>query len=753
MASSTESSYHIVGKPVPRVEGAGKVSGRAEYTADVDLPGMVWAKNVRSPHPHARIISIDFSKALQLPGVLATLTAKDFPNIPTGRNIKDVPLLCDDVVRFIGDKVAVVAAEDRQTAEKAAGLVEVQYEELPAVFDPIEAMEPGAPILHADPRSYVGFPEAVPDDLRNVCGYAVWERGDVEKGFAEADHIVENTFRTQLAHQGYLEPTASVVKITPASGGNGERVEVWASNKVPYALRKEFARVLDRPEEDVLVHAVTIGGDFGAKSSVGDLPAAYYLAKKLSSPVKFVNSAQEDLTAAAPKHAIITQLRTGVTNDGKIVANQAKVWINRGAYTGHNTSANGLLGGPAKAGNFYTIPNQHIEAFGVYTNRVPCGFMRAPGSPQVLFAVESHMDVIARQIGMDPVEFRKRNVPDTAPSGAATVAHRVLDAASDAFGWSSAAPIKRPGVLVGRGLALIDRNQGAGIGSSAITVNTDGTVSALTSMPDNGTGGLTVVAAVVAETFGIPLERVRLIRGDTDALPIDVESGGSRMTNTAGQVALAASAQVQEQLAPLAARAMGVSQAQWAGGFPGGWSGGEGKFITLENLATELVKEGDPAAHAQVTLTAPRSPDPGICVQMAEVEVDAETGKVTLTRIVSAQDVGTIINTLGHQGQIDGSVMQGVGHALMEELVVEDGRITTPNFNDYRMPTIQDIPQLTTVNVPEPGQGPFNAKSIGEIPHIPTGGAIANAVADAIGVTVLELPITAERVFRMLSSK
>jgi CO/xanthine dehydrogenase Mo-binding subunit len=581
----------------------------------------------------------------------------------------------------------------------------------------------------------------------------VWERGDVDAGFAEADHIVENTFRTQLAHQGYLEPTASVVKITPASGGNSERVEVWASNKVPYSLRKEFARVLDRPEEDVLVHAVTVGGDFGAKSSVGDLPAAYYLAKKLSRPVKFVNSAEEDLTAAAPKHAIITQLRTGVTNAGKIVANQAKVWINRGAYTGHNTSANGLLGGPAKAGNFYTIPNQHIEAFGVYTNRVPCGFMRAPGSPQVLFAVESHMDVIARQIGMDPLEFRKRNVPDSAPSGAATVAYRVLDAASDAFGWSDAAPSKRPGVLVGKGLALIDRNQGAGIGSSAVTVNPDGTVSALTSMPDNGTGGLTVVAAVVAETFGIPLERVHLVRGDTDALPIDVESGGSRMTNTAGQVALAASAQVQEQLAPLAARAMGVQQAHWAGGFPGGWRGGEGKFITLEDLASELVKEGDPHAHAQVTLTIPRSPDPGICVQMAEVEVDAETGKVTLTRIVSAQDVGTIINTLGHQGQIYGSVMQGVGHALMEELVVEDGRITTPNFNDYRMPTIQDIPQLTAVNVPEPGQGPFSAKSIGEIPHIPTGGAIANAVADAIGVTVLELPITAERVFRMLSSK
>ena len=740
----------LVGTSMPTLEAAEKAAGRVEYIGDITVPGMAYAKIVRSPLPHARIVSIDASRALALPGVRAVLTATDIPGTPTGRNIKDVPLLCGDRVRFVGDKVAVVAADDRHAAEEGAALVDVRYEELPAVFDAEEAMRPGAPVLHANPREYLGFPEDVPDDIPNVCGHAVWDRGDLDQGFAAADYVVEHTYVTPLAHQGYLEPTACLLQITQERGR--ERVEVWASNKVPYSLRKELARLFDRPEEDIRVHAVTIGADFGGKSSVGDIGTAYYLARSLGRPVKFVNSAVEDLTAASPKHSIVIALRTGVTLDGKIVAHEARVVMNRGAYTGQNTSGNGLLGGAGKAGNFYDIPNLHIEAFAVYTNRVPCGFMRAPGSPQVLFAVEAHIDLLARAIGMDPVELRRRNVPALAPSGAESVTQRVLDAASEAFGWQQAQSRSgRPHTMTGRGISLIDRNQGAGEGSSAVTVNPDGTITALTAMPDNGTGGLTVVQAVVAESFGVPLDRVRLVRGDTDALPIDVESGGSRMTNSAGHAALAASALVQKQLAPLAARAMGVDTAEWVSAQPGGWGGGGDRFISLEALATELVREGEPAAHAQVTLRAPRSPDPGICAQMAEVEVDTETGQVTLKRLVTAQDVGTIINTLGHQGQIDGGVVQGIGHALMEELLVEDGRVTTSNFSDYKMPTIQDVPELTTVNVPEPGQGPFNAKSIGEIPTIPTGGAIANAVADAIGAPVLELPVTAERVLAAIA--
>ncbi|MCH7654608.1 MAG: xanthine dehydrogenase family protein molybdopterin-binding subunit [Chloroflexi bacterium] len=763
MASSPAPAFTVVGKPLRRVEGADKVSGRARYTADHEPPGTLWAKNVRSPLPHARIVSIDTSRAKQVPGVRAVITAADIPDTLTGRNIKDLPLLCTDVVRYVGDRVAVVAADDRHAAEEGAAAVDVRYEELPAVFDPIEAMEPGAPLLHADPRSYTGFPVDVRPEMTNVCGYATWDRGDMEAGFAEADVVLEHTFVTQLAHQGYLEPSAYLIQITEPTGGRPERIEVWSSVKVPYGTRKELARLLERPVEDILMHAVTIGADFGGKGGVGDLAAGYYLARSLGRPIKFVNTASEDLTAAAPKHAIHVSMRTGIKRDGKIVAHDAKVVINRGAYTGLNTSPNGLLGGAGRAGNFYDIPNLHIEAFAAYTNRVPCGYMRAPGSPQILFAVESHMNLLAREIGMDPLDFRRRNMPAEKPSGAAHLGNKVLDAAAEAYGWAERATAPRDGgrTLIGHGISLIDRTQGAGEASSALTVNPDGTITAVTAMPDNGTGGLTVVAAITAETFGVPFERVHLVRGDTDTFEIDVESGASRMTNAAGHAVLAAAEEIKEKLSPLAARALGAETAEWVAAEPqpdgsvkpGGWRGGDGRFISLEDLASELVKEGDPAAHAQVTLRTPRSPDPGICAQMAEVEVDAETGQVTLKRMVTAQDVGTIINSLGHQGQIDGSIVQGAGYALMEELVLDHGRITTPNFNDYRMPTIQDIPELTTVNVPDPGMGPFTAKSIGELPHIPTAGAIANAVADAIGAPMLELPLTAERVLAAIRSR
>ena len=603
--------------------------------------------------------------------------------------------------------------------------------------------------------------------MPNLCGYAISETGDVEQGFKEADVIVEREYVTQLSHQAYLEPTAWVVDAAPPVDGETDRVEVWASNKVPYTTKTELGRLLQRPEEDIRLNTVVIGADFGSKSATGDAPVAYHLSRMLGRPVKFINSAVEDLTTVSPKHAFIVRLRTGLKRDGRIVAHDAKVIMNRGAYTGQNTSANGLLGGAQRVGNFYDIPNVRIEAFAVYTNRVPCGYMRAPGSPQALFAIEAHMDVIAAELGMDPIELRKRNVPATAPTGAPHLAPHVLDEAGRAFGWSdrtrAGSRERGSNKLVGHGVGMADRGHGAGQASSSIRVNPDGTITATTSLPENGTGGLTVVAAIVAESFGAPLNRVRIVHSDTDEFPIDVEAGGSKTTNSSGTAALAACEQVKEQLAPLAARALGGEPVEWRPGqlnedgvlTPGGWQSADGRFISLESLAAELIREDEPLASATVTMQAPRTPDPGVCVQMAEVEVDSETGQVTLQRLVTAQDVGTIINELGHQGQINGAVVQGIGYALMEELTVEDGRVTNPNFADYKIPTVRDIPELLTVNVPDYGEalGPFHAKSIGEIPTIPTAGAIANAVADAIGVPVTELPVTAERVLQAIARK
>ncbi len=737
MATAT---FTTIGKPVPRIEGPDKVTGAARYSADIDLPGMLWAVNVLSPHAHARILSIDTSRALAVSGVHAVLTASDIPPKRMGRHLKDQPVLCGDVVRFVGDKVAVVAADTLEAAQEGALRVDVEYEDLPAIFDPVATMQPGSPIIHPDARSYKGFHSEIPADIPNLCGYRAHHQGDVTAAFATADLVVEHTFTTSLAHQGYLEPHASVVRI--ADDG---RVDTWASNKVPYNMRSELAELIDRPETDVIVEPITVGGDFGSKGGPGDAQIAYHIAQRTGRPVKFVASSQEDLTATSHRHPATVTIRSGVTRDGRIVARQARLIYNTGAYGSLKPNADGMLNGSDHFAGPYDIPNLDVEAFAVYTNTPPSGYMRAPGHAQVIFAVEAHTDLLARAVGMDPLEFRLRNLAQIGPGGQESAAPQVLQAAADALGWSRP---KDP--FVGRGLALAVRGTGVGEGTADLTVNPDGTVTILSCMPDNGTGALTVVAQVVAEALGIDVDLVDIVRASTDALPVDVGSGASRMTNVAGHAALAACDQLREQLAPLAATMLGARAVSWNGS---AWVADGLGAVTLPELAVEMIKTGDSAAHAQVTLAQTRSPDRGYGAQAAEVRVDPETGEVRLTKMVVAHDVGTIINPLGHQGQIDGGVVQGIGLALSEQLVLDEGRVTNPNLAEYKLPTSQDIPELITVNVPTGGPGPFNAKAIGELPSVPGAGAIANAVADAAGGPITQLPITAERVLATIESQ
>jgi carbon-monoxide dehydrogenase large subunit len=754
---ATASPYSVIGVSVPRIEGRDKVTGRAIYSADVALQNVLWATNVRSPHPHARIVSVDVSQALRAPGVRAVLTGRDFPNVRTGRFLKDQPILCEDRVRFIGDRVAVVAAEDPEAAEEAALLVRVEYEALPAVFDPLEAIQPGAPVLHPDATTYAGWPADVPPGTPNLCAFQTWDRGDLAVGFAEAEVVIEHTFRTQIMHQGYLEPHVSIVAI----GGDG-RAEVWTSNKAPYELREDLAESIGRPQTDVVIHPITIGGDFGSKGSVADTPTAYAIARRTGRPVKFVLSSSEDLTATSPRHPAVVTIRSGLKRDGAIVARQVRVVWDTGAYGAFKPTPNGMLPGTRRAGGSYVIPHLHIEGICVYTNHVPCGYMRAPGGPQIGFSVEAHTDLLARELGMDPLEFRLRNVPHRTPMGFEGVAARVLRSAADAIGWAggsqASSPANRaidakgriPTQRIGRGISIVDRGTGPGEGSADVTVNPDGTVTVRTAAPDNGSGVLTTIAQVVAESFGLPVERVLLVRVSTDELPVDVGSGASRMTNVAGHAAIQACEQVKNQLAPLAQEALGAESVAWE---RNGWRGPDGRAITLDDLAARMIRLGEPAAHAQVTITTPPSEDTAYCVQAAEVEVDAETGQVQLRRLVAAQDVGTIINAIGHQAQIDGAIVQGIGYTLMEDLTIEGGHITASHLGDYKEPTIRDVPPLTTININTSGPGPFGAKAIGEIPIMPTPAAIANAVADAIGAPVFQLPITAERVLAALQER
>src|SRR5947199_6920050 len=396
-------AHRILGTPIGRVEGTEKVSGAARYSGDVSVPGLIWGKALRSPLPHARIARIDVTRAKALPGVLAVLTAKDLPGILVGRRMFDMPLLARERVRFIGEKVAVVAAADPDVAEEATTLIDVEYEDLPAVIDPEAATVAGAPVVHDDPGAYEGAPAERPH--ANVQSVHRFKLGDVEVGFREAARTFEHTFRTQLAHQGYLEPHAGVVAIDEDG-----RVQVWASNKMPFRLKELLSHALQLPQEKIRVNLTPIGGDFGGKGSLMDLPLAYHLARVTRRPVKMVMRYTEELMAGNPRHPSVITLRTGVTKDGRIVARRVTALFDSGAYAAFKPAPSVNLGGSSMGAGVYRIPNLLIESSCVYTHNIPCGHARSPGEPQMVFAGESHMDMIAKELALDPADFRRRNL-------------------------------------------------------------------------------------------------------------------------------------------------------------------------------------------------------------------------------------------------------------------------------------------------------------------------------------------------------
>ncbi len=752
-------SYSVVGQPVVRGEGAEKVSGQTIYTSDVALPGMLWGKALRSPLPYARIVSIDITRAAQLPGVHAVITGQDLPDRRVGRLLRDCPVLAKDQALFVGEKVAAVAAEDPDIAEEALLLIEVEYEELPAVFDPLEAMEDSAPTLHKNLAAYPGLPQPR-SSINNVFAHNVWDKGEIERGFAESDLVFEHTFTTQLMHQAYLEPHACVVDID-ASG----RVQVWANNKGPFMLREQLAAVWDLPQEQILINPCSIGGDFGGKGSFMDVPLCYYLARAAGRPVKMVMDYLQELQAGNPRHPGSITLKTGMKADGRIWARQARTVFNSGAYGAFKPRVH--LRGADHSGGPYRIPHVHIDSYMVYTNNVPCGHMRAPAKPQVTFAVEAHMDLIARAMGLDPYEFRMLNIlreGDTNPVGEAWLNIRAGDTlrqAAEAAEWRKPKATSSTGAYLGRGLAISDQPPGSGQSSAEVTLDADGKATLLMSLWDTGTGAHTVLRQVVAETLTIPIEDVGVIIQDTDAVPFESGPGGSRVTYTSGQSTLGAAEDLREQLTVLAAEYLGsaadsvtLQAGQFSAG-DGSASGGAGSpSMSLRDVAAQAVAAlGKPLA-GHKTYTAPPSEYTSYCAQAAEVEVDPETGQVTVKRLVTAHDIGTVLNPLTHQGQIEGGVIQGLGYALMEELETAEGRIATLSLGDYKIPTIKDIPELVTVLLePAGGPAPFQSKGIGESSNTPVAGAIANAVYDAIGVPLTQLPITAERVLLALKGK
>jgi CO/xanthine dehydrogenase Mo-binding subunit len=745
-------TYNTVGKPIGRVEGPAKVTGAATYSADIRLPGMIWGKALRSPLPHARIVRIDVSAAERLPGVLAVLTAKDLPDLLIGRRVYDMPVLARDRARFIGEKVAIVAAEDPDLAEEALAHIEVEYEELPAVFDAQEAMKPDAPVLHPQYRLYPHAPAKYFSDLPNVHSHVIWQLGDVTQGFSAAAQVFEHTFSTHYVHQGYIEPHASVVAIE--SDG---RVHAWLSNKMPFRTRELLADAAQLPPEQIVVHLIPIGGDFGGKGSLMDLPLCYHLARRTRRPVKMVMTYSEELMAGNPRHPATIMLRTGVTHEGIIVARAAKVVFNSGAYAAFKPTPVVNITGASQAAGAYGIPNIRIDAYSVYTNCVPAGHMRAPGDPQVSFAVESAMDMIAEALGIDALEFRRRNLlkdGDRLPSGHPVEHVKVqetLEAAVRASGWGQPKP--RP--FVGRGLAAAHRHIGIGDANAQITVEGDGTVTLLTAVPDTGTGAHTVLRQIVAETLSMPVEQVRVQVATTDVFEADSGAGGSRVTHVAGQATYQAAEELQALIREVAAQLVGCppSDVALADGCCVVATNGE-RTLSFAEVAKAALAHERPLRVEKTYRVSEYPHVTAFTAQAVELEVDPETGQMTLLDVVTAHDVGTIINPLGHQGQIDGGLIQGIGFGMIEEMRAAEGRISTLSLGDYKIPNIKDIPPLRTVLVQEElGPVPFQGKSIGENSITPITAAIANALYDAVGVRICDLPITAEKVYRALQAQ
>ncbi len=736
-------SYRVLGTSAPRVDGADKTTGAARYASDTDLPGVLWAKSLRSPYPHARIVRIDTSRAEALPGVHAVLTGADVAGVLYGRRLRDVPPLAQERVRFAGERVAAVAADDVETAQRAVELIEVEYEELPAVLEPEDALADDAPLLHPDVQSYAGLPTPLPAPT-NAFVSDTWGRGDPERGFAEADLIVEETYTTQRAHQAYLEPHSCVVWID----GDG-RVQIWASNKAPHRLKLNLVDALGLDPADIVVRHSTIGADFGGKGSPMDIPVCYFLAKKTGRPVKSVMTFAEEFSAANPRHPSVVRMRTGVKQDGTITAHEARFLFNSGAYGGFKPVPGVNLPGASHAAGPYRIPHTLIEAVHVYTNTVPGGFFRGPGAVQANFASESHMDVIAYRLGLDPLAFRRKNLVRSGEElangmpGLTMRPEETVDAAVRASGYADPKPPN-----VGRGISLAYKDQGEGVSSAAVTFMADGAVLLNTSVFEQGTGSYTALAQIVGEALGLPPSAIEVEAWDSDDGPFDTGVGASRVTRVAGPAAYEAAVMAKGELLKLAAASLGWPADRIA------LSGGDvTRADTGESTPwAELVAQSAAPVMGKATNNEHEpSPVASAMVQIAEVRVDPETGAVQLLKLTSAHDVGVVINPIGHQGQINGGVIQGMGNALTEELLVENGHVVNPSFADYKLPSIADLPEMRTALVEsEEGVGPYRTKGIGEYAIEGVTAAIANAVADAIGVRITDTPVTAEKVYRAL---
>jgi xanthine dehydrogenase molybdenum-binding subunit len=754
--SEQTKQYNVVGTRPIRHDGLEKVVGSAKFGADTQLSGMLHGKVLRSPYAHAKILGIDTSKAEALPGVTAVVTSKDFPIIGNvtidlaegGSRLLAEHIMAADKARYKGHAVAAVAATSAHIAEAALELIEVDYEVLKPVLSIKDAMADDAPLLHENLTTHFKIERfARGDDTgaqSNIASHIQHKLGDIEKGFAEADVILEREFTTQTVHQGYIEPHAS----TATWAGDG-RLTIWTCTQGAFAIRSSCSAILDIPESRIKVIPTEIGGGFGAKATTYLEPVAAILSKKSGRPVKVIMSRKDVFEGTGPAAASWMKTKIGATNAGKITAAQLWIAFDAGAFPGSPVGGATLC-----ATGQYNIENLLVDGYDVVTNHQKVQAYRAPGQPQGSFSVEPVIDELAEKLGLDPMEFRLMNVVkegDRQPNG---VQHPVFGAREMEEAMRDHPHYNTPltGPNQGRGVATGYRWQGGQASSVTINVNSDGTISLTSGSVDIG-GSRTAIAMQAAEVLGISAEDVSPSVVDTDSVGYTANTGGSRTAFDTGFAAIKAAEEVKRLMSQRAALIFEVDEENIT--FEGGQfmcASTEDK-ISFKDLSARLMRTGGPVTCSMSTVSP--GIGPVIAGNIVDVEVDPETGKVDVLKFTAFMDVGTAVHPAYVEGQIQGASVQGIGWALNEGYVYdENGAMLNSSFLDYRMPTTLDVPMIDTVmiEVPNP-KHPFGLRGVGEAPIIPPLSAIAIAVSNAIGVRMRELPLTPDVILDALEAK
>lgn len=768
--------YKIVGTNYPKVDAEEKVTGRGKYSGDIAFPDQLWCKFLRSPHPHAKILSVDTSKAEKLPGVKAIITGKDMSGKTLGcveidRATADKTPLAIDKVRYIGDEVAAVAAVDERTAEEAVELIDVEYEVLPAYFTPQEAMEGDCKIHEGMEKQFDYFGWDVKE--KNVNQYNIVEAGDVDKAFAEADYTDTHVYETQRISHSAIEPHACTAKYE-----KGEYT-IWTSTQSAYLCRYWLANALDIPEHKIRVIKPLVGGGFGGKLDVFPHEACCcILAEKTGRPVKMVLSREEVFSATRVRHPIRIEIESAFKKDGTLLAKKCRHYLDAGAYGGTGKPANALS--IIWENLPYKIPNLRMEAWRVYTNNTVGGAMRGYTSCQVHFACDSHMDEAARDLGLDPVEFRKMNSVEagwktaTGLKVSSCAMKDTLDAAAEKMDWPAVKENKKEkegigfagsGFVSGTGYAVlttpkncsnftvcrIDRREMATIYSGA---------------NDIGQGLDTVITVVAAEELGLKPEQIKICVADTNLSPFDTGTLGSRGTFLAGNGARRAAADAARQIKETVAGRLGLkvedlvmeNQRIFKKDDPEtGMSWHDAVWAYEEDHDGDgIIGKGhythqDTGDEYDGFCKGNYAPSYSFSTGAAKVKVDEETGEVDISDFIFCHDCGRPLNPLSVEGQVEGSVQMGLGYALYEDVITRDGKVINPSFRDYRFPTALDMPKVETVFCGEPDpEGPFGAKECGEGSTAPVAPAIANAVTDATGLRFNRLPIDPEAVWKRM---